>query len=88
MAQATGDEVMNDRFAGVARNEEPGIRVYTRCPPGSSIFWGVALIFIGGVQILEGLEFLPAPLHDIIWPVALLGFGVFLLVSAIRRADY
>jgi hypothetical protein len=88
MTQATGGELMNDQFASIAGSEEPGTRVYTCCPPGSTIFWGVALIFIGSVQILEELELLPAPLHHIIWPVALLGFGVFLLVWAIRRGDY
>lgn len=45
------------------------------------LFWGVSLIVIGATALSIQLGYLPADLDDL-WPVALIGLGVWMLVMA------
>ena len=47
---------------------------------GWAWFWGVALVLIGGYYLLYNLGLLGWLQSDVLWPVLLIVFGVFLLL--------
>lgn len=52
--------------------------------PGAAVAGGI-LIVLGGFFLAR--EFLPSIDFDFIWPIALIGVGAVLVVSAMRRGD-
>ncbi len=52
-----------------------------------SIFWGVILVVMGGLFLLENLGFLPRGINvwEIFWPLLLIGLGVNALLGAVNR---
>ncbi len=51
-----------------------------------SLFWGLTLIMIGGTALLVQLGYLPADLDDL-WPVVVIGLGLWMLVQAAVTAS-
>jgi len=49
-----------------------------------TVFWGVALIIVGGLFLLKNLGLLPLIDWDVIWPVLIIALGVFFIVRRIR----
>ena len=45
----------------------------------ASLFWGAVLIILGGLFLLSNLGIITADVWGIIWPTALILFGVWLL---------
>jgi len=43
-------------------------------------FWGVALVLIGVYYLLKNVGLLGFLHEDILWPVLLIAFGIFLIV--------
>ncbi len=52
------------------------------CPAG--YLWGVALVVIGALALLAGLNLVPAGWSRIVWPLALIGIGVVCLIGTRR----
>jgi len=48
-------------------------------------FWGIALIVFGGLLLLERLGVLPGSAWSYVWPLALIGFGLIVLIGAVRK---
>lgn len=53
-----------------------------------AIFWGIALIVLGGLFLLETLGLMPTGINvwSIFWPLALIAFGISALIGAFRPA--
>lgn len=51
----------------------------------SRLFWGLALIVIGGTALLVQLGYLPSDLDDL-WPVVLIALGLWMLMQAVTSA--
>jgi len=43
-------------------------------------FWGVALVFIGVYYLLKNAGLLNGLNENVLWPVLLIAFGIFLIV--------
>jgi hypothetical protein len=51
---------------------------------GWTWFWGIALVVIGAYYLLQNLGLLSWLKGDILWPVLLIAFGIFLLIRRER----
>ena len=48
------------------------------------VFWGVALVLVGGLFLLKNTGLLPFIDWDVVWPVLLIALGVFFIVRRLR----
>lgn len=53
------------------------------------IFWGIILVLLGGLFLLETLGILPASVNvwSVFWPLLLIGMGLSALMQAVRPAS-
>lgn len=51
----------------------------------NGIFWGLVLIVLGGVWLLDNLNLLPVRIWSILWPVLLIAWGGWLLWGYLSR---
>jgi hypothetical protein len=47
----------------------------------SSIFWGIALVLIGGLFLLNSLDIIHFNLWNILWPLFLIALGLFIVLG-------
>lgn len=54
------------------------------------MFWGLILIVVGLFLLLQNLGFIPGGLWDILWPVALMAFGLSMVLRRLspRHAQW
>jgi hypothetical protein len=53
--------------------------------PWSALFWGGALVLIGGAGLLHDLGLMAAGWASFLFPILLLGYGLVLLLNVARR---
>ncbi|MCJ7550667.1 MAG: DUF5668 domain-containing protein, partial [Anaerolineae bacterium] len=54
-------------------------------------FWGLCLLLVGGVLLLDNfgyLAFLGVSAWQLVWPVALIGVGIWILVGSKLRPNW
>ncbi len=48
-------------------------------------FWGIALTVFGGLLLLDRVGVLPGSAWSYVWPLALIGFGLMVLIGTVRK---
>lgn len=52
-----------------------------------SLFWGLLLLIVGGLLLLDTMEIIRIEFWQVIWPIALILIGLWVLTSSIYRGQ-
>jgi TM2 domain-containing membrane protein YozV len=78
---------INLAMAKQKANEAADVEVLPKVVPSGSIFWGIALIVLGGLLVLMNFDVIDiATLFSVILPVAVIIIGVKFVFDALARA--
>ena len=78
---------INLAIAGQKPEEAAGLDILPKAAASGSIFWGIALIALGGLLILMNFDIIDvATLFSVILPVAVITIGVKFVFDALARA--
>lgn len=79
--------LINERAAGAKPEAVAAAAAGETTAPSGSVFWGVALVVLGGVLLLANFDVIRYDTIFDFWPLAVMGIGLKLVIEAVARGQ-